>query len=99
MGIPSVIGFLIIMSESFGALFLILGLISRISALGILLIMAGAIYMVHFQHGFFVNWFGNQQGEGFEYHLLIIGLLLIVLLSGGGKWSLDDVIYKETVRN
>ena len=95
MGIPVFIGFLIVMAESFGALFLILGLISRVSSLGILLIMFGAIKMAHYQHGFFMNWFGNQKGEGFEYHLLVIGLSLIVLLGGGGKWSLDDILYNK----
>ena len=96
MGIPPVIGFLIVMGESFGALFLIFGLISRISAFGILVIMLGAILLAHFPHGFFMNWFGNQQGEGFEYHLLAIGLALIVMIKGGGKWSLDGLISLRT---
>ena len=95
MGIPAPIGFLIIMAESFGALFLVVGFLSRLSAFGILLIMLVAIFLAHFPHGFFMNWFGNQQGEGFEYHLLALGLSLIVLINGGGKWSLDDIIYKR----
>ena len=89
-GIPSLIGVLIVLGESFGALFLILGLISRLSAAGIAIIMLGAIIMVHGQHGFFMNWFGNQAGEGFEYHLLAMGLSLVVILEGGGKWALDS---------
>jgi len=95
MGIPAPIGFLIVMGESFGAVFLIIGLLSRISAFGIFIIMIGAIFMGHLQHGFFMNWFGNQQGEGFEYHLLVIGLSLIVLVQGGGRWSLDGIINKK----
>ena len=95
MGIPAPIGFLIIMAESFGALFLIVGFLSRLSAFGIFLIMLGAIFLAHFPHGFFMNWFGNQQGEGFECHLLALGLSLIVLINGGGKWSLDDIIFKR----
>ena len=95
MGIPVPIGFLIIMGESVGAVFLIIGLLSRISAAGLLIIMIGAIFMGHFQHGFFMNWFGNQQGEGFEYHLLVIGLSLIVILNGGGRWSLDGMLFKK----
>ena len=95
MGIPAPIGFLIIMAESFGALFLIVGFLSRLSAFGIFLIMLGAIFLAHFPHGFFMNWFGNQQGEGFEYHLLALGLSLIVLINGGGKWSLDNIIFKR----
>lgn len=94
-GIPSLIGALIILGESFGALFLILGLISRISAAGIAIIMLGAILMVHGQYGFFMNWFGAQAGEGFEYHLLALGLSLVVLVKGGGKWSLDNEISRR----
>jgi len=91
-GIPSAVAILIIIGESFGALALILGFLSRLAALGIAIIMLGAIFMVHIQNGFFMNWFGNQAGEGFEYHLLALGLSLVVLISGGGKWSVDRAI-------
>ncbi len=91
-GIPEVIGVLIVLGESFGALFLILGLISRLCAAGIAIIMLGAILMVHGQHGFFMNWFGAQAGEGFEYHLLALGLSLVIIVSGGGKWALDSAL-------
>lgn len=94
-GIPSVIGALIILAESFGILLLILGLISRISAAAMVVIMLGAIFMVHLQFGFFMNWFGSQSGEGFEYHLLALGLSLVILVRGGGKWSLDSEIMKK----
>ncbi|MCH8013811.1 MAG: DoxX family protein [Candidatus Dadabacteria bacterium] len=93
-GIPGLIGVLIVLAESFGALFLIAGLLSRISAAGIALIMLGAIVMVHSQFGFFMNWFGAQAGEGFEYHLLALGLALVVIVKGGGKWALDGEVSK-----
>jgi len=91
-GLPSAVAILIIIGESFGALGLILGFLSRLAAFGIMLIMLGAIFMVHIQNGFFMNWFGNQAGEGFEYHLLALGLSLVVLIKGGGKWSFDRSI-------
>jgi putative oxidoreductase len=94
MAIPSVVAVLIILGESFGALFLILGLISRVSASGIAIIMLGAILIVHWDYGFFMNWFGSQAGEGFEYHLLALGLALVVMVKGGGRWSLDNVMSK-----
>lgn len=93
-GIPGLIGVLIVLAESFGALFLIAGLLSRISAAGIALIMLGAIVMIHSQFGFFMNWFGAQSGEGFEYHLLALGLALVVIVKGGGKWALDGEVSK-----
>jgi putative oxidoreductase len=92
IGVPAFIAVLVILGDSFGALFLILGLISRVSAAGITLIMLGAVFMVHLPNGFFMNWFGTQKGEGFEFHILALGLALIVLFRGGGKWSLDGVI-------
>ena len=51
--------------------------------------MLVAAFMVHAPNGFFMNWAGNQKGEGFEYHLLAIGLALVVIISGAGKWSID----------
>ena len=94
-GLPWVIAFLIIMGESFGALGLIVGFCTRLSAFGLICIMVGAIIMVHSPNGFFMNWFGKQAGEGFEYHLLVIGTSIPLLISGGGKYSIDGLIYKN----
>ena len=94
-GMPSVVAILIIVAESFGALALIIGLLARFSAAAITVIMLGAIFMVHAPHGFFMNWFGAQEGEGFEYHILAIGLGLIVVLVGAGKASIDLMLSKD----
>jgi putative oxidoreductase len=94
-GVPSIIAFLIIIGESFGSLGLIIGFLSRLAAFGISLIMLGAIFMVHLPHGFFMNWFGNKQGEGFEFHMLALGLGLVVLIGGAGKWSVDRLLVKD----
>jgi putative oxidoreductase len=92
MHIPAVIAFLVILGESFGALGLIVGFLTRLSAFGMLCIMLGAITLVHWPNGFFMNWFGKQTGEGFEYHLLVIGMSIALLVAGGGKWSVDGAI-------
>ena len=89
-GMPSILAILIIIGESFGALSLILGFLARFSAAAISVIMLGAIFMVHLPNGFFMNWFGNQQGEGFEYHILAIGLGLVVMVAGAGRFSIDS---------
>jgi putative oxidoreductase len=94
-GMPPIIAFLIIIGESFGALGLIIGFLSRLAAFGISLIMLGAIFMVHLPNGFFMNWFGTKQGEGFEFHILAIGLGLVVLIGGAGKWSVDRLLVKD----
>ena len=92
MGMPALVAFLVIMGESFGAIGLIAGFMTRFCAFGILLIMAGAIGLVHFKFGFFMNWSGQGAGEGYEYHLLAIGLALALLIRGGGAWSVDRAI-------
>lgn len=92
MGIPLPVAILVILAESAGALGLLVGFCTRLCALGIALVMGGAIYFVHGQHGFFMNWFGSQGGEGFEYHLLAIGLAVGIFLHGAGKWSFDQRI-------
>ena len=93
-GLPWIIAFLIIMGESLGSLGLIVGFFTRLSALGLICIMVGAITTVHIPNGFFMNWFGKQAGEGFEYHLLVIGISIPLLISGGGKYSVDGLINK-----
>jgi putative oxidoreductase len=92
MHIPGILAFLVIIAESFGSVALMIGLLTRVSALGIACIMVVATWMVHWQHGFFMNWFGNQAGEGFEYHLLALGISLALMVAGSGRWSVDRVI-------
>ena len=94
-GLPAFLAVLIIIGEAFGALGLIIGFLSRLAALGITIIMLGAILTVHIKFGFFMNWAGTQAGEGFEFHILAIGLALVVLLKGGGLWSVDAAITKS----
>ena len=95
MHIPAALAFLAIMAEFAGSLGLITGLLGRIAAFGIAVNMTVAILTVHATNGFFMNWFGNQKGEGFEYHLLAIGLTLIVIFQGAGKASLDALIARR----
>lgn len=92
MGLPWIIGFLVIIGESFGSLALLAGFLTRFTAASLAVIMLGAITMVHLPHGFFMNWGGQQQGEGYEYHLLVIGIAAALLITGGGRWSLDRVV-------
>ncbi len=92
MGIPSVVVLLIITSEILGSLGLILGVATRFCAFGTFSIMSGAIFMVHLPNGFFMNWFGKQAGEGYEFHLLAIGMAVALMIAGGGKWSVDRLL-------
>lgn len=95
MGLPAVIVFLVILAESFGALGLLTGFLTRFSAFGIATVMLGAVVTVHAKAGFFMNWSGQQQGEGYEYHLLAIGIALALMIRGGGLASLDGALAKR----
>jgi len=90
--IPALFAFLAIAAEFAGSIGLITGLLGRVSAFGMAVNMLVAALMVHASNRFFMNWAGNQKGEGFEYHLLAIGLALVVILSGAGKWSVDRLL-------
>jgi putative oxidoreductase len=91
-GVASPVAVLAIMVEFLGPLGLAVGFLTRVAALGIAAVMLGAILTVHRRYGFFMNWYGKQQGEGFEYHVLVIGLAIALVLSGAGAWSLDAMI-------
>jgi len=100
--IPSPLGFLVIASEAFGSLGLLLGLGTRLAAFGTAATMIGAVLSTHLQAGFFMNWFSAQQGEGFEYHLLALGLAVPLIVRGGGALALDrrllSVLVPETAQ-
>jgi putative oxidoreductase len=90
--LPWLVAFLVVCIESFGPIALALGLLARPAALGVVALMVGAVLTTHLPNGFFMNWFGDQTGEGFEYHLLVIALALPVLVLGAGRASLDGAI-------
>jgi putative oxidoreductase len=98
MGLPAFIVFLVIVIEFFGALGLITGFLGRVAAFGVLCVMLGAICTVHLSNGFFMNWMGNQKGEGIEYHLLAIGMALAIIAKGSGAWSVDRSITRGSAR-
>jgi len=96
--IPSALAFLVIASEAFGSLGLLLGLGTRLAAFGAAATMLGAVLTTHLQVGFFMNWFGNQPGEGLEYHLLALALALPLLVRGGGAFALDRSLLATVTR-
>jgi putative oxidoreductase len=92
LGLPWIIAFLVIIGEFCGSLGLLVGFLTRFSAASVIVIMLGAITMAHVPHGFFMNWSGQQQGEGYEYHLLAIGIAASLLVTGAGRWSVDRAV-------
>ena len=93
IGVPSVIAALVIVIEFFAPIALLLGLLTRPAALGVVAVMVGAIATVHAPNGFFMNWSGAQAGEGFEYHLLVLGIAAALIVGGGGRGALDRKLF------
>jgi putative oxidoreductase len=90
VGLPYLVGLLVILGESLGSVALVLGLWGRFMSFSLLIIMLGALYFDHAQNGFFMNWYGNRAGgEGYEFDLLVFGLCIAIIINGSGAYSLD----------
>jgi putative oxidoreductase len=94
MHIPAPLAFLAICAEFLGSIGLLVGLLGRVAAFGIACNMVVAVVMVHRHFGLFANWFGNQKGEGIEYHLLALAICLAVMVKGSGAFSIDRALSK-----
>jgi putative oxidoreductase len=98
IGIPYLLAFLVIVLESLGMIALMAGFASRVICVSLIAIMIGAIITTHASHGFFMNWFGSQGGEGFEYHLLIMALAVVIVVNGSGIYSIDHLLAMKAFR-
>jgi putative oxidoreductase len=92
MGIPAPFAFLAICAEFLGGIGLIVGFLSRIAAFGIACNMLVAVFMIHHNFGLFMNWTGNQKGEGYEYHLLALAMAFAIMIAGAGAFSIDAAL-------
>ncbi|HVG15540.1 MAG TPA: DoxX family protein [Chitinophagaceae bacterium] len=94
VGLPGIVGFLVILIEFFGPIALIVGIAVRFWSLAIAGVMTGVI-LTTFTNYFFMNWFGNQKTEGMEFFLLAIGMALSLVYSGAGRYSIDAHLAKR----
>jgi putative oxidoreductase len=85
-----ILGLFVTIGEFFGGLGLVVGFLTRFSAASLIVIMLGAIAMVHGQHGFFLGKGPEStlSEAGFEYNLALIGLLLPILIAGPGRLAI-----------
>lgn len=95
MHIPWLLGLAAILAETLGGVALLVGFASRLAALSVGAVFVTAVATIHWQHGFFANWFGNQKGEGIEYFLLGLALVAIVAVRGGGSFSADRALARK----
>jgi putative oxidoreductase len=93
LGLPLPVAYLVCFFELFGGIGLIVGLLTRLAALAIAVVMVGAIVKVHWQNGFFLNWeLTPGKGHGFEANLALLAMAVACLIAGGGAWSLDRLL-------
>ena len=89
MGLPVPLVYLVVAVEFLGPIALVLGILTRLAALGIFVDMFMAAYLVHARNGFFMNFSGRQQGEGVEYFIYACGVALALIIAGAGAYSID----------
>lgn len=92
MGIPlpAVIGPAVALLEFVGGLALVVGLLTRVAAVGLALTMAGAILFVHLSAGLFMP-------NGYEFALSLLAASTLLALVGAGRYSLDAVIGRQRI--
>jgi putative oxidoreductase len=96
MGFPAWATVLLMVVELPGAILLAAGFLTRLWALCIGVSMAICMFLIHVPNGFFMNWFGQQRGEGFEFHILALGICLALLIEGGGALSIDRALAEDS---
>lgn len=94
VGLPWIVGFLVILLQFFGAILLFTGLATRLVTIAVAFMFLGMIVTSHAEYGFFMNWSGQQAGEGYEYHILVIGMAIALLFTGPGSYSVDNYLVK-----
>ncbi|HEX2601571.1 MAG TPA: DoxX family protein [Gemmatimonadaceae bacterium] len=87
--LPGIIGPLIALLEFFGGIALILGLLTRLVALGFVLDMLGAILLVQLKSGF----------SHFELEFMLLGASLALLFTGAGRFSIDSAVADRQERS
>ena len=89
MGFPLWATVALMATELIGSVLLAVGYLTRLWALLIGIAISVCMFVSHVEHGFFMNWLGQQKGEGFEYHILAMAIAGALLIGGGGAMSID----------
>ncbi|HTX18864.1 MAG TPA: DoxX family protein [Bacteroidota bacterium] len=90
--VPAPLAYLGPFVEFVGGVALILGIFTKFAALGIFLMMLVATIKVHLPAGFFLSGKGDGKGQGYEFTLTLAVVSLVLVILGGGIYSLDNLI-------
>lgn len=94
LGVPAPAAILASFIEFLGGVAMVLGLLARPAAIGIIVVMLVAIAKVHARHGFFLNFQGTPgRGHGFEFNFVLIAMALSILIGGAGVLSVDRALW------
>lgn len=94
--LPAPIAILVPTAEFLAPIFLFFGLLGRLAAFGIAADYLAVAIAGHLKNGFFMNFSGQQKGEGVEYFILAIGIAIAVMIRGSGAWSIDRMLSRDT---
>jgi len=95
MHIPAALAVLVFAAEFLGSIGLLVGFLGRVAAFGIAVNLAVAVFLVHLPNGFFMNWSGQQKGEGIEFFILAIGIAIAIMIGGSGAYSIDLALTRK----
>jgi putative oxidoreductase len=92
LGLSAFTAILVSFGELLGGIALVFGFLTRLSGLGLFIIMAGALVTAHWKNGFFINWaMIPGKGHGYEYNLALMAMAASLFFSGGGYCSIDNI--------
>jgi len=95
LAIPPLFTLLAIIAEFGGGFGVLTGFLTRLSAAGIATVMLVGMYKIHWANGFFMNASAVQgHGNGIEYSIALLGMALYLVISGGGRWRLDRLVFR-----
>lgn len=95
MHVPAALALLVFAVEFLAPIGLFFGLLGRVAAFGIAVDFIVAALKIHIANGFFMNWSGQQKGEGIEFFILAIGIALAIMIGGSGAWSIDGLLARK----
>lgn len=91
--VPAILAWLVILGQALGSIAILIGFGGRIAAFFNFIIFTGAMFM-HVSDGWALNWMGTKKGEGIEYFVMLLGILLFVIINGSGAYSIDYLLMK-----
>lgn len=93
-GFPLWVAYSVPLVQLLAGLGVLFGLLTRLSGLGLAVVMGGAIYFVHWKSGFFINWMMEPgKSHGYEFNLALLAMGLSLVFSGGGFFSIDRLLF------